>query len=164
VKVVLNPFEMRMARGLGNLRQERRAASGAKNAHGSTGGVEDHILGVMGEMAFAKVTNRYPSGLFLDMGEDNDVGGIQVRTRRKHDMELYLWKKDRADAWWVLMTGAGPEFVFRGAIHGAEAATERFWTPKKRPFPRVSCWVIPQGSLMKPGEFLAELALLAEAA
>lgn len=162
MKVRLNPFEMRFARKLGQTRQERREAAGNRNAHGSRGGAEDHVLGVMGEMAFAKIANRYPTGLFLDKDEDDDVGGIQVRTRRKAFQELYLWKRDETDCYWALMTGEGPEFTFHGLIHGTEAAIEAHWTTARYPFPRVDCFVVPHEKLKV--ELLGNLADLAVSA
>jgi len=151
--VELNPMEMRMARAIGNARQDRRDAAGNRNAKGNTSrGAADHIVGVMGELAFAKVANRYPSGLFLDKDEDDDVGGIQVRTRRKHYMDLYLWKTDPTDAFYALMTGEGPRFNFQGFIHGSKAAVPEYWTKGKvGGFPRVDCFVIPHSALSKLG-------------
>jgi hypothetical protein len=144
MRVVLSPFEMRVARSLGNLRQQRREAAGNKRPFGGgSGGAADHIQGLMGEMAFAKLANRYPSGLFLDMDEDNDVGGIQVRTRRKNYMELYLWATDPLDCYWALMTGEGPEFTFHGLIRGEDAALDSNWTEAAKPFPLRACWIVP---------------------
>lgn len=148
MKVHLNKAEMQLARLIGGGRQERREKAGDKNAHGSKGGIEDHILGVMGEIAFAKLANLYPSGLWLDRHEDDDVGGIQVRTRRKDFMELYLWERDEKDCLWALMIGTGPWFECKGLIHGTDAAVERYWTPARPSgFPRVPCWVVPHSAL-----------------
>lgn len=146
--VTLNLFEMRFAQVVGEMRQSRRERAGDKNAHGSKGGVEDHILGAQGELAFAKVLKRYPSGLFLSMQQDDDVGGIQIRTRRSHYMDLYLWKRDDKEQYYALMTGTGPKFVFQGFIYGAEGAVAEYWREgREGGFPRTSCWVIPAANL-----------------
>lgn len=134
---------------VGQRRQGNRDQDGHQNAHGSNGGVEDHVLGAMGEMFFAKVTGRYPSGLFVGMDDDNDVGGIQVRTRRKDFMDLYLWENDPTDCLWALVTGEGPEFRFWGVIAGSLAASPAFWTDAADPFPREGCWVVPKEALWK---------------
>jgi len=139
---------MRFAIKMGEARQERRMKEGRRNRMGSAGGAEDHIQGVMGEMAFAKLANKYPSGLFLDMDEDDDVGGIQVRTRREHYMDLYLWESDPEDAWFALLTGKGPEFQFHGVVYGSLAKVKSNWTKARLPFPRVDCYIVPRSQLI----------------
>lgn len=146
--VTLNSFEMRFARKMGQARQERRMKEGRRNRMGSAGGAEDHIIGCMGEMAFAKHADKYPSGLFLDMAEDDDVGGIQVRTRRQHYMDLYLWESDPEDAWYALLTGTGPEFQFHGVVWGVLGKVKSNWTEAKVPFPRVDCYIVPRKQLI----------------
>jgi len=149
VSVTLNDEEMAFAAAVGVLRQRRRERAGHRNAHDSTGGVGDHILGARGELVYAKAADRYPSGLFLDIDQDDDVGGMQVRTRREHWHDLYVWNEDSLDANYALVTGVGPQFVYHGWATGREAKQQKFWreASKVGGFPRVSCFVVPREQL-----------------
>jgi hypothetical protein len=140
---------MEFGEAMGRLHHRRRELAGDKNAHGSKGGVDDHILGCLGELAYAKATCQYPSGLFLEMADDDDVSGTQVRTRRKHAYDLYLWKKDDPTCTFALVTGVGPEFIYHGEIAGSEAMTPLYWVEagSMGAFPRVSCYVIQKVNL-----------------
>ena len=149
-EIVLDPDDMEWAEVVGQTRQQRREAAGHKNAHASMDAGEDHILGAMGECAYSRLSGRPWTGALLDIGGDNDVDGVQVRTRREHHYDLYLWPDDKRDAWWVLMTGHGPTFVCQGRIWGAAACDERYFTPANPSrFPRAACYVIPQKRLEK---------------
>ena len=149
-EITLPPVLWEYAEQVGLTRQSRRDAAGHRNAYASMGGDEDHILGACGECAYSLLSHRPWTGALMDIGGDNDVDGVQVRTRRQHNYELYLWPHDKQDAWWVLMTGDAPTFVFQGRIWGANAHADEFFT-EARPmgFPRAACYVIPTTRLEK---------------
>jgi hypothetical protein len=148
IHVYLTPIEIRFAESIGTWRQMQRDRAGHANAHGSVGGADDHVLGALGELAYAKGTQAYPSGLFLPMSEDDDVGGVQVRTRRRHSYDLYLWENDDDLATFALVTTEdGIYFRIHGAIQGKDAMIPKWWREAGNPFPRVSCYVIPQSEL-----------------
>jgi hypothetical protein len=146
---VLNYLEVEFAKDIGRWRQESRELSGNKNAHGSKGGLEDHILGASGELAFAKITDKYPSGLFLPMEKDDDVGGIQVRTRRGNNYELYIWLKElREETEYALMHYLGNDtYSYKGSILGEKAKEFYAHAWSKGNFPRESCYVVPLDEL-----------------
>jgi hypothetical protein len=145
--ILLSDREMGAAQRIGQQRQVRREKAGHQNAHGSNGGADDHAQGVMGEIGFAKLTNRYPSGLFGELADDDDVGGIQVRCRRQSFMDLYIWLTDSRTSLWALLTGEGPLLTFHGVIEGRDACVPAYWREKADPFPRVDCWVPPKSAL-----------------
>jgi hypothetical protein len=142
---VLNYLEIEFAKDVGHWRQQSRELSGNKNAHGSKGGLEDHILGASGELAFAKITNRYPSGLFLPMEEDDDVNGIQVRTRRGRSYELYIWlnELDEQTEYALIHYWGNNEYCYKGSILGERAKDFYAAAWSKGNFPRESCYVVP---------------------
>jgi len=146
MRVELNDDEWELAKQVGKARQGRRSAAGDRSYWKTTEAEAEaaHIVGAAGEIAAAKVLNRYPSGLFLDMAADDDVSGIQVRTRRKEGYELYLFPKDPEDAWYVLLIGTSRSFVYKGAIHGKDAMKPENWREKGKngSFPKKACWIV----------------------
>lgn len=155
ISVHLNQIEMGFGKFVGELRFEKRTRDFEERGDEIYGTVHEHILGARGELALSKALNLYPSGLFLELEEDNDVGGIQVRTRRDHRMDLFLMKRDDLSKYYALVTGSGPQFTLQGFIHGAVGATESNWhfgNPHR--FPKKSCWVVPSEDLSRDFSFL----------
>lgn len=85
-----------------------------------------HILGALGEAAFAKATNRYWSGS-VNTFKAADVGdNIQIRTRSKASYDLIVRAGDKDDDVYVLVTGGPAEFVLHGWIRCADAKRSEF--------------------------------------
>lgn len=122
IEVRLTRDEMEFAAMVGARRQIASILAGRKDAYGYNGDPwQAHIEGAMGELVMAKARNRFWTGCGQSLRDDTDVGGVQIRTRRNHDYELYLWPNDPEDAYWVLVTGQPPVFRVRGYILGSEA-------------------------------------------
>lgn len=85
-----------------------------------------HILGALGECAFAKATGRYWSGSVNTFKAGGDVGAIQVRTRSKHSYDLIVRDNDRDDDIFVLLTGGPHEFIVHGWMRGRDAKTDKY--------------------------------------
>lgn len=85
-----------------------------------------HILGALGECAFAKATGRYWSGSVNTFKTGGDVGAIQIRTRSKHHYDLIVRDGDSDDDLFVLVTGGPNEFAVHGGIRGRDAKKDEF--------------------------------------
>jgi len=86
-----------------------------------------HILGALGECAFAKATGRYWSGSVNTFKSGGDVGeNIQIRTRSKHTYDLIVRDGDKDGDIFVLVTGGPTEFQVQGWIGAADAKKEKF--------------------------------------
>lgn len=86
---------------------------------------ERHVLGALGECAFAKATNRYWSGS-VNTFKAPDVGSIQVRTRSQSSYDLIVRDDDNDDDVFVLVTGGPVEFTIHGWIRASDAKKEKF--------------------------------------
>ena len=85
-----------------------------------------HVLGALGECAFAKATNRYWSGS-VNTFKDADVGdNIQIRTRSKHSYDLIVRDGDRDDDLYVLVTGGPAEFTLHGWMRCGDAKRAKY--------------------------------------
>lgn len=86
-----------------------------------------HILGALGECAFAKATNRYWNGSVNTFKSGGDVGdNIQIRTRSKHSYDLIVRDGDKDDDVFVLVTGGPTEFAIHGWMPAREAKQPKF--------------------------------------
>ena len=85
-----------------------------------------HILGALGEAAFAKGTNRYWNG-GVNTFKGSDVGkNIQVRTRSQHSYELIVRRADHDSDIYVLVTGGPQVFVLRGWMLCSDAKQDKY--------------------------------------
>lgn len=110
-----------MASEIGRLRQLSSVRHGRKDQHGFKGeGWNEHIEGACGELAVAKALNLYWNGS-IDTFKENDLPGLQIRTRSKHDYDLIVRPDDSNESKWVLVTGRCPEYDVRGWIQGIDA-------------------------------------------
>lgn len=147
IEVTLTEKEMRWAAYEGANRQIENVLAGRKDAYGFDGDrFEAHILGCMGELAYAKAKSRYWSGAGLGYADGEDVGHIQIRTRPKHEYELFVREADPDNAWFVLVTGQPPTLRIRGYIKGADAKRQEWWRalPKR---PDVFSFWVPTDAL-----------------
>ena len=122
-------------------------------------GWETQCEGCAAELAVAKALGLYPTGLGepLSPDGDTDVAGIQVRRRSSAGYELYLFRHEKREVPWVLVTGRMPNFELQGWIMGSDAMVPDFWVPASRTggFPRAECYVVPNYLLNGP-ESLSE--------
>lgn len=143
-EVRLDPWEVFEAAMIGVGRQCRAMADGKRDSHGFRGDPWGaHILGALGEQAFAKVLNRYYAGS-VDY-RAGDVGSVEVRTAPNHDYGLLVRAKDPDHAVFVLVTGSAPTFRIQGWITGAEA--KRIGTLDRPDPARPPCWIVRQEDL-----------------
>lgn len=151
-EITLTSIEQRLVTGVAKTRQEENVRRGRKDAKGLRtdfqSGLALHVNGLGGELAVARVLGRYPTGIFCSELElDDDVGGIEVRTRKKHHWGLILSPRDLRDPHrpWVLVTGEFPTYWVRGWGVEGELTTEQYWIEAESlgsGFPRESSWVV----------------------
>lgn len=121
VRVHLEEYEVRLALYVASRRQEEAAGAGRSDRHGFAGdGLAIHLLGTAGEMAAAKALNCYWGGAEGTFKRP-DLGGIQVRTRSRHDYDLIVRPGDADDEPFLLVTGTMPAFRVHGWLWGREA-------------------------------------------
>lgn len=88
-------------------------------------GWTEHIEGACGEAAVAKAVGVYWSSHVNNFTGD-DLPGMQIRTRRRHDWDLIVRPSDDDHARWVLVTGKCPAYRVRGWIFGRDAKREEW--------------------------------------
>ena len=119
--VTLTWHEAAMASHVGWMRQLAAIKAGKQDCHGYDGeGWSEHIEGACGEMAVAKFLGVYWDGS-VNTWKANDLPGLQIRTRSRHDYDLIVRPGDDDQAVWVLVTGRCPEYRVHGWITGSEA-------------------------------------------
>jgi len=132
VEVELTPWECWLAEEAAKARNAHAAATGAvpkAGQHAAATG-RDHTTGAGGELTTAIWRDVYWTGTpgTLDgTRREIDVDGYQVRTRSRHEYELYADKTDPDDAVYILVTGTAPRFVIRGWAPGREIKTRGPW-------------------------------------
>jgi hypothetical protein len=127
VKVRLEWFEISRAALVGVSRNVEALRKGCVNRMPINDEWSIHILGALGECAFAKASNRYWNGSVNTFKAGGDVGEtIQVRTRRDHNWDLIVRNDDKSDDVYVLVTGGPQDFVVRGYVSGSDAKQDCF--------------------------------------
>lgn len=146
-------YEEAVAKEVGKRRQEESLKEGKPDAHGFLGnGLQIHVEGACGEMAFAKWSGRYWSCSVNTYKDGGDVGKIQVRTRSKSWYELIVRKNARDDDLFVLVTrqpdrDQQPTFDIVGWYFARDAKQERWLqTHGDRP----AAYFVPQIVLKDP--------------
>jgi hypothetical protein len=120
-RVKLSWYEAAIGSYVGMLRQLASLKRGLQQCAGHEGASWNvHLEGASGEMAVAKHLNVYWGG-GINTFKDDDLPGLQIRLRTRHDHDLILRKQDSERAIWVLITGTSPDFWIRGWIYGHEA-------------------------------------------
>jgi hypothetical protein len=101
------------------------------------------IQGAIGELAVAKWSGRYWTGLSFVKGE-SDVVGLEVRFTPREDGDLILRDRDPDDAVYVLVTGAlvgpRPSLTLRGCLWSRDGKIPEFRSG--------DCWRVPQKRLI----------------
>lgn len=119
--VTLSWYEAAMASHVGWMRQLKAMMAGKQDSHGYDGeGWSEHIEGACGEMAVAKLLGIFWDGS-VNTWKANDLPGLQVRTRSRHDYDLIVRPGDDDESTWVLITGRCPAYCVRGWIEGRNA-------------------------------------------
>jgi len=124
MRVRLAWYEQHFAAQVGVLRHTLALKEGRADSAGlsrDADGWSLHIEGAMGEMSYAKATNRYWNGSVNTFKRDGDVGRIQVRTRSQPTYELIVRPDDRDDDEFVLVRGRSGEYHVVGRIEGRHA-------------------------------------------
>lgn len=153
MEVTLLRYELIMAAQVGWRRQFQALMEDKKDCHGfNRDPWETHVEGACGEMALAKALGIYWDGS-VGTWKADDLPGIQVRTRSKHEWDLLIRPGDDVAARWVLVTGkispAG-KYLVHGWIYGHEARQDEF---KQTYGGRSPAWFVPQ-SRLRPIETL----------
>lgn len=126
-EIILTWAEVEIAARVGLERQIASMRNSLRDKHGYEGsGWNIHIEGAAGEMALAKMLDRYWDGSVGAFKKGGDVGKIQVRTRSQPDYDLIVRDDDADDSWFVLVLGRIPHFTVVGYIKGADAKLPEF--------------------------------------
>ena len=140
--VTLAPPEQELAKAMAVRRAEwraRRRVPGWGIGDGSRAGVwlDQDLLAACSELAFCKLANLFPMGIIegasdvaseidcrLSNGEGVDVKATRYPTGHL-SVSVRKYRPVEARAWYVLMTGTGPEseWTFRGAMRSADLIT-----------------------------------------
>lgn len=123
VRVELTRFEMEHAAWIGARRRIESLCSGRGEAHGYKGlGWSENIEGAMGELALAKVKDRFWSGSINTYQAGGDVGRkVQVRTMSQDHFGLLVRQVDADDKPYVLVVGVAPKYRVVGWMWGKDA-------------------------------------------
>ena len=121
IEVTLSWHEAAMASHVGWMRHLAAIKAGKPDLHGFDGdGWSEHCEGACGEIAVAKALDTFWDGS-VNTWKSDDLPGIQVRTRSRHEFDLIVRPSDDDDARWVLVTGKCPHYRVHGWITGHEA-------------------------------------------
>ena len=119
----------------------RQGVNEAKGLRGRNGGawkgskaLDIHMLGAAGEVAVASYLGM-KEHLFKETearrGSD-DLPGIDVKTRSRHQYDLIVQKNENACKKFVLVTIESQKTFLHGWCYGHEALQERFWADPAR--------------------------------
>lgn len=144
MKVTLEWFEVSRAALVGVSRNVEALRKQCKSRMKALDCWEAHILGALGEAAYAKTANRYWSGS-VNTFKDPDIGAdVQIRTRSHDHYDLIVRDADADRDVFVLVTGGPSEFVIRGWIHGSDAKKPQW---EKDYGGHGKAWFVPQSAL-----------------
>ena len=131
----------------------RQGVNEAKGLRGRNGGawkgskaLDIHMLGAAGEVAVASYLGM-KEHLFKEAearrGSD-DLPGIDVKTRSKHQYDLIVQKNEDACKKFVLVTIESQKTFLHGWCYGHEAMKEEFWADPARGRP---AYFVPKEAL-----------------
>lgn len=120
-------------------------------------GIEQDVVGALGEFALAKHTNLFwtPHVGYLDT-HLGDVGRIQVKATTLQHGSLIVQEDDDPRFPFVLAIVAAPRVQLVGWMMGVEAKTERYWRPEGGKIHQAAFFVpqecvLPMDDLMTAG-------------
>lgn len=103
------------------------------------------VLGACGEVAVAKLTNKFWSPSVNVMHRVADVGhDIEVRSTDRQNGSLIVRPNDDPCRWYFLVTGGPPVLTVCGYIKGEDAQKEE-WV--RNPHGHRKAWFVPQSAL-----------------
>lgn len=155
-EVILTQREMMLGAQCGVMRNIASMMAGHEPANGFDEEKGDdawnvHIEGACGEVAAAKILNRFWSPT-VNTFSAADIGkNLQVRTRSRHDYELYIrpktstYRGDNPDNCFVLLTGKAPRYIIRGYMLARDAMKEE-WSQTHGGRP--AAWFVPTKHLL----------------
>jgi hypothetical protein len=131
----------------------RQGVNEAKGLRGRNGGawkgskaLDIHLLGAAGEVAVASYLGM-KEHLFKETearrGSD-DLPGIDVKTRSRHQYDLIVQKNENACKKFVLVTIESQKTFLHGWCYGHEAMKEEFWADPARGRP---AYFVPKEAL-----------------
>ena len=131
----------------------RQGVNEAKGLRGRNGGawkgskaLDIHLLGAAGEVAVASYLGM-KEHLFKETearrGSD-DLPGIDVKTRSRHQYDLIVQKNENACKKFVLVTIESQKTLLHGWCYGHEAMKEEFWADPARGRP---AYFVPKEAL-----------------
>lgn len=128
MQVTLEWFEVSRAALVGISRNVEALRKGLQNSRPTNENEwHIHVVGALGECAFAKATGRYWSGSVNTFKSGGDIGkNIQVRTRSKHSYDLIVRDGDKDDDIFVLVTGGPTDYEIRGWMLARDAKSEKY--------------------------------------
>lgn len=127
MKVTLEWYEVSRAALVGVSRNVEALRKGCVNRLRINDEWSIHILGALGECAFAKATNRYWNGSVNTFKAGGDIGDcIQVRTRSQHSYDLIVRNDDKDEDVFVLVTGGPHDFKIHGWMPAKEAKQQKW--------------------------------------
>jgi len=139
----------------------RQGVNEAKGLRGRNGGawkgskaLDIHLLGAAGEVAVASYLGM-KEHLFKETearrGSD-DLPGIDVKTRSKHQYDLIVQKNENACKKFVLVTIESQKTLLHGWCYGHEALQEQYWADPARGRP---AYFVPKVALHSIGSLRA---------
>lgn len=138
IEIVLSESEKAEAMAEGMRRQAVNEAKGLRGRNRGprfgTKALEVHVLGAVGEMAaasFLKMKHFLYQETEARRGSD-DLPGIDVKTRSKHQYDLIVQKHEDPEKKFVLVTIADETILLHGWCYGKEAMQEQFWADPAR--------------------------------
>lgn len=161
IKVTLKDHEIWLASQVGLMRayQSRiKKSSDLVNNKPWVTDLQSHILGVMGELAFAKTSGFYFDGSyntwktlpdFLEVNQN-----LEIRHRSNHEWDLIIRKDDEPTSVYILTTGNDKYIAVRGWILGIEGMKKEYL---KRYGGKLESYFIPQDRLNKMNTLLHKL-------
>ena len=154
-EVTLSWYEAAMGSSIGSLRQLSAVKAGKQDCHGYDGeGWSEHIEGACGEIAVAKLLGIFWDGS-VNTWKANDLPGLGVRTRSRHDYDLIVRPSDDDHASWVLVTGRCPHYRVHGWITGVDAKRPEFL---KNYGGRPAAYFVPASELRRMDEMQSTAA------
>lgn len=148
IEVTLDRIELKIGRLVGEERfLVSRAAGLNRNKHGIPANGDIDISGARGEMAVAKLLDRYWFA-GVNTFHKADIGNdIQVRTAKQEGYRLIIRHGDNPTHKYYLAIDRSPVFLVVGWIIGNEGMKPEYWeAPNDRP----GAYFVPQDKLHDP--------------
>jgi hypothetical protein len=145
VDITLAPHERDLAAWVGVRRNDEAKRQGLCHKAGYKGdGQKVNIEGAGGELAVAKALNVYWDGSVNTFKQPDLQGGLQVRTRSRHDYDLIIRPGDAPEERYILVTGQMPHYRIQGWARGVDVMLPQYF---KSPNDRPEAYFVPASKL-----------------